>query len=102
MKTTKCYVPTTNSFQNDFLKESPKALSFFTYAPYDPQSYVTRMQYVSKKRYPHRNLLADALYAYKKAIGNHEVALQMIEKLREPNSLVVVAGQQAGLLTGPL
>ncbi|MFB0828832.1 bacillithiol biosynthesis cysteine-adding enzyme BshC [Brevibacillus laterosporus] len=102
MKTTKCYVPTTNSFQNDFLKESPKALSFFTYAPYDPQSYVTRMQYVSKKRYPHRNLLADALYAYNKEIGNHEVALQMIEKLREPNSLVVVAGQQAGLLTGPL
>ncbi|WP_094699538.1 bacillithiol biosynthesis cysteine-adding enzyme BshC [Brevibacillus laterosporus] len=102
MKTTKCYVPTANSFQNDFQKESPKALSFFTYVPYDPKSYVTRMHYVSKQRYPHRNLLADALVSYNQEIGNHEAAFHMIEKLRESDSLVVVAGQQAGLFTGPL
>ncbi|TPG69101.1 bacillithiol biosynthesis cysteine-adding enzyme BshC [Brevibacillus laterosporus] len=102
MNTTKWHVPAVNPFQSDFQKESSRALSFFTYAPYDSQSYVTRMRHVSKQSYPHRNLLADALHTYNQDIGNHEAALDMIEKLRESDSLVVVAGQQAGLLTGPL
>lgn len=48
-----------------------------------------------------RDALADHLITYNREIGNSASALARIEQLRDPNTLVVVGGQQAGLLTGP-
>jgi len=49
-----------------------------------------------------RNRLCDALLRMNSAWGAGEETLKNIERLREPDCLAAVSGQQAGLLTGPL
>jgi len=49
-----------------------------------------------------RGALCDALEARNIAWGAGEETLANIERLREPDCLAVVSGQQAGLFTGPL
>lgn len=46
--------------------------------------------------------LVSALTAYNEHIHNHPNALNNIAALGEPDSLAIVGGQQAGLLTGPM
>lgn len=49
-----------------------------------------------------RDALCDALKAMNTAWGAGEETLANIERLRAPDCLAVVSGQQAGLFTGPL
>jgi hypothetical protein len=49
-----------------------------------------------------RNALCDALTAMNAAWGAGKETLANIERLRAPDCLAVVSGQQAGLFTGPL
>ncbi len=49
-----------------------------------------------------RDGVAAALLAWNRAIGSDDAALANIERLRQPQSAVVVTGQQAGMFTGPL
>ncbi|WP_127582757.1 bacillithiol biosynthesis cysteine-adding enzyme BshC [Paenibacillus koleovorans] len=49
-----------------------------------------------------RGALCDVLAAYNREIGNSAEAMAAIEVLRDPRTLVVVGGQQAGLFGGPL
>ncbi|WP_232698373.1 bacillithiol biosynthesis cysteine-adding enzyme BshC [Brevibacillus daliensis] len=90
------------SFLTDYKKESVEALSFFTYSPFAKESYLERMQYVVSKNDWNRDELSDALYRYNRQVGNHQEALANIEELKKPDTLAVITGQQAGLLTGPL
>ena len=50
----------------------------------------------------HREKLVNGLLDYNKHIGNSQKALNEIEKLKDSRSSVVIGGQQAGILTGPL
>ncbi len=49
-----------------------------------------------------RNALCDALLEINSAIGASEKTFENIKLLRDPDSVAVVTGQQAGLFTGPL
>src|SRR5690349_6931522 len=49
-----------------------------------------------------RNKLADALTAINQRLGAGQETLENIELLRDPETIAVVSGQQAGLFTGPL
>lgn len=49
-----------------------------------------------------RSLLCDALAEMNTAWGAGEETLRNIQRLREPDCLAVVSGQQAGLFSGPL
>ena len=49
-----------------------------------------------------RSLLCDALTEMNAAWGAGEETLRNIQRLREPDCLAVVSGQQAGLFSGPL
>jgi len=51
---------------------------------------------------PQRAALADALASYMKATGAADPALRQVERLRHPEAVAVVTGQQAGLFLGPL
>jgi bacillithiol biosynthesis cysteine-adding enzyme BshC len=95
-------LPLANQLANDYLLDKPQATQFFAYAPYQPDSYRNRLEWLRSRQYPHRKQLADGLAQYNRQIGNDPVALEQIEKLRKDDTYVVVAGQQAGVLTGPL
>lgn len=49
-----------------------------------------------------RNRVADALSAMNRGWGAGRETLENIELLRDPETIAVVSGQQAGLFTGPL
>ncbi|MBR8658106.1 bacillithiol biosynthesis cysteine-adding enzyme BshC [Brevibacillus aydinogluensis] len=95
-------LPLANPLSNAYQQGKADALQFFAYHPYRSDSYRERIAWLTERPIPHRNELADGLYAYNSQIGNHPEALAQIERLRCTQTLVVVGGQQAGVLTGPL
>jgi bacillithiol biosynthesis cysteine-adding enzyme BshC len=95
-------LPTANRLVADYLQATPEAMRFFSYAPYDQQAARQRLTWLKERRLAHRHELADGLAAYNQSIGNDSAALANIELLRDEDTYVVIAGQQAGVLTGPL
>ncbi|MCM3622297.1 bacillithiol biosynthesis cysteine-adding enzyme BshC [Brevibacillus borstelensis] len=95
-------LPLANRLAHDYQLGNADALRFFTYPPYQMESYRKRLEWLENNEIPHRDKLADGLLAYNQAIGNHQRAMEGIEKLRKQGTMVVIGGQQAGVLTGPL
>lgn len=91
-----------NDLAEDYVQAKEPAIEFFDYAPYEMTSYHARLTYLKSRRYAHRKQLADGLMKYNREIGNHSNALEHIDTLRQDDTYVVVGGQQAGILTGPL
>ncbi|WP_407307383.1 bacillithiol biosynthesis cysteine-adding enzyme BshC [Desulfosporosinus sp. SB140] len=69
--------------------------------PKQQESFQRRAEYLETRNYS-RGPLADGLKAYHEMLGANEETFQMIEELRLKETLVVITGQQAGILTGPL
>jgi len=70
--------------------------------PYDPfHSAQERVNDLKERSFP-REELVSILTNMNKSWDAPQHTLQQIERLREENSVVVIGGQQAGLLTGPL
>ncbi|HBW36473.1 MAG: bacillithiol biosynthesis cysteine-adding enzyme BshC [Peptococcaceae bacterium BRH_c23] len=70
----------------------------------DPKTQVNferRASYLDT-RYFSRDSLADTLKEYHTHLGASSETQTMIEELRHPETLTVITGQQAGILTGPL
>ncbi|MFV8827046.1 bacillithiol biosynthesis cysteine-adding enzyme BshC [Alkalihalobacterium sp. APHAB7] len=84
-----------------YLEEDPQLLSFFEYDYRNQSTYGSRYEYLRNRTY-NRDSLASALTKYNERLVHNEKTLLQIERLRDPNSVVVVTGQQPGLLTGPL
>ncbi|MGC5325600.1 bacillithiol biosynthesis cysteine-adding enzyme BshC [Brevibacillus sp. SYSU BS000544] len=91
-----------NELIKDYIEGKESANQFFAYAPYELSSYRQRLEWLNRQPFTHRQQLVDGLLAYNRQVGNHPVALDQIEKLRKDDVYVVVGGQQAGVLTGPL
>src|SRR5690625_4854986 len=72
---------------------------FFSYHPYE--SLKDRVNHLQTRTFP-RSELSSILIKMNKAWGASSETLRQIERLQHPESVVVVGGQQAGLLTGPL
>ncbi|MCS1350613.1 bacillithiol biosynthesis cysteine-adding enzyme BshC [Mechercharimyces sp. CAU 1602] len=76
---------------------------WFTYDPYDKRSYEQRLHRVQQReRGLERTKLVEVLKAYHRGDLEHTAVDKNIERLLDPSSVVVIGGQQAGLLTGPL
>lgn len=101
MEIVKTAWPALSPFVRDYVDGRAAARARFVYPPFDATAWAAR---AARLRYPaeRRAALADALAAFNRAVGNHPAALTNVERLRDPAALVVVGGQQAGLLTGPL
>jgi len=92
-----------NSLANDYIQGSSKLSHRYHGYPQDESAWSSRIDYLARKPLAaDRHQLADALSAYNKSIGNHESALKQIERLRSPDSVVVIGGQQPGLFSGEL
>jgi bacillithiol synthase len=93
-------IPAINRFASKYLKQEEPVTSFFHYNINSPTVYKERMQDLKSRQFP-REGLTECISSYMQGLPTSEKVVSSLEKLRN-NAVTVVAGQQAGLLTGPL
>lgn len=94
-------VPALNPFAKEYISGSKQTGGFFDYEPFSQQSFQQRAEEV-KKRVFKRDELAQVIRQYMEPYSITPETEHSLEKLKDPSSVVVIGGQQAGLLTGPL
>jgi bacillithiol synthase len=92
---------TDNKFIKDYYNQIPKLMENFDYNPYEESIFHQRLTDLK-----HRTFQRDALVTVLEQLNVHwqadKATLTRIQQLKEKESVVVIGGQQAGLLTGPL
>ncbi len=96
-----CTLPKSNTLVSDYLSGEKKALAYFDYDYKEMQTYLDRRHELSDQPFP-REALAAHLHQFNRRYSTHPKVFENIQKLRQPDCTVVIAGQQAGFLTGPL
>ncbi|MFG6497457.1 bacillithiol biosynthesis cysteine-adding enzyme BshC [Fictibacillus sp. UD] len=92
----------TSPFLERYSNGDSEVVRFFDYkAHHDKHEWTKRQQELKRYSFP-RQGLTNYLFSYNDKIGSSSKTLDHIQKLNSPESLAVVGGQQAGLLTGPL
>lgn len=99
MKLEQITLPVNNKLVADYWSEEATIHTFFDYQ-YNEQSFKARAEYLRAKDYQTKRF-AQVVRGFMTKYGVHELAEKHLTEL-ENGALVVVAGQQAGLLTGPL
>ncbi len=94
-------IPLSNPLLADYLNKSVSNSSLFHYDPYEKESFVKRMNELSKYDF-NREALVPYLEIFNQRYDADEKTLNNIKRLGQPDSLVVIGGQQAGILTGPI
>lgn len=94
-------LPSINKFASDYVKSLPQVTDFFHYDVKDVKVYEKRYHDLME-RYFNRNELKHTIEAYMSKFGLSEEVKKNLELLGQDDSVVVIGGQQAGLLTGPL
>lgn len=89
--------PLIDAYRDDF----SKVTDFFQYDPHKPAAFEERYAFLEKQVYQ-RQTLIDVLMSYNTKIGAGQRTLTNIQTLKSPETMVVITGQQAGILTGPL
>ncbi|RDW17934.1 bacillithiol biosynthesis cysteine-adding enzyme BshC [Oceanobacillus chungangensis] len=84
---------------NDYRNNKPEIMQFFDYHPFD--NYQQRIQNLTERTF-NRSRLTRVLNKINEEWGAPVSTFNNIERLKQENSVVVIGGQQAGLLTGPL
>ncbi|PWU68962.1 bacillithiol biosynthesis cysteine-adding enzyme BshC [Gracilibacillus dipsosauri] len=90
-----------NKFLQDYKKQSDELMKYFDYLPYDKDVYTQRVQDLKERTFD-RDGLANVLKTLNKRWNGSNATFQNIEMLKNEESVVVIGGQQAGLLSGPL
>ncbi|MGZ0085135.1 bacillithiol biosynthesis cysteine-adding enzyme BshC [Caldibacillus thermoamylovorans] len=94
-------LPAATKLAADYITGAFPAERGFAYARVDDEAFRRRLSYLQEKTYARRPL-ADYLRAYHRRLAAGAKTMGNIERLSDERSVVVVGGQQAGLLTGPL
>ncbi|ABO66353.1 Conserved hypothetical protein [Geobacillus thermodenitrificans NG80-2] len=94
-------LPATTKLAADYITGAFPAEKGFGYARTDDEAFRRRLIHLQTRTYD-RHGLADYLQAYHRRFSASAATMNNIDKLRDENSVVIVGGQQAGLLTGPL
>ncbi|MED4463317.1 bacillithiol biosynthesis cysteine-adding enzyme BshC [Metabacillus fastidiosus] len=91
-----------NTFVNDLHKNKLPNELFFSYNIHDENVYFKRIEDIKRRSFK-RDQLVDYLKGYSERFAKrYPKMIENMERLRDPNSVVVIGGQQAGVLTGPL
>lgn len=88
-----------NKLNNMYRAHEEPICSYFEYYPFEDLKH--RLEDLKNRSYQ-RESLAHVLTKLNANWGAASSSLEQIDRLRQPDSVVVVGGQQAGLLTGPL
>lgn len=99
MKLEQIQSPVNPKIITDYWSENADIHSFFEYK-YEEQSFVDRANYLQNNTYRSKEL-AEIIHSFMEKYGIHEKTKGHLLEL-EQGAPVVVGGQQAGLLTGPL
>ncbi len=100
MKLTTIELDSINQFAQAYMTNDPSAKAFFRYDWLNKQHDEERASYLATRKY-NRAALADYITNYMGPLGLSDQIQGNINALRQ-DALVVIAGQQAGLLTGPM
>ncbi|MBD8035536.1 bacillithiol biosynthesis cysteine-adding enzyme BshC [Solibacillus sp. A46] len=99
MQLEQIHSPVTNKLLEDYWSERANIHSFFEYK-YNVESFEKRIEYLKNRSYRSKEL-AQVIRSYMEQYGLSQKANHYLNEL-EQGAVVVVGGQQAGLLTGPL
>lgn len=101
MEIVNLFLPATNRFATDYYAQTPEMQEYFHYNYKRAEEYEERVKELTGRSFM-RNELADHISAFMKTYPGSNEVNESLAKLRKNNSLVVIGGQQAGILTGPL
>ncbi|MDE3838418.1 bacillithiol biosynthesis cysteine-adding enzyme BshC [Bacillus methanolicus] len=94
-------IPSANRFATDYINQESYMNNFFHYKFNDPFDYTKRLKELQIRNFQ-REELANYIEAFMERYPSSDAVKRSVEKLRQKNSAVVIGGQQAGILTGPL
>lgn len=83
----------------DYRANEKAIMSFFDYDAYT--QYPERIKELNKRHFD-RGVMTDVLHNINRHWDAPQAAINNIERLKDENSVIVIGGQQAGLLTGPM
>lgn len=86
------------AYTGDFARVS----ELYLHDPGREASFVARAQQLAARQGAERDALAVAVEEYNRRIGNSPAALENARRLADSETMAVVTGQQAGVMTGPL
>ncbi|XXM73427.1 bacillithiol biosynthesis cysteine-adding enzyme BshC [Lysinibacillus sphaericus] len=93
-------IPAINQFASLYIEQKEPVTSFFHYNINQNDVYSRRLNDLKPREFP-REKLTDCIASYMKGLPASREVSDSLEKLKK-DAVTVVAGQQAGLLTGPL
>ncbi len=99
MKLAEQFVSPTSDLMNDYINGEEKLRRYFSYSP-DQASFAARQQKLREHKVDRKDL-SSIIRSYMEPFGISEKAEQHLKDFTDGAS-VVITGQQAGLLTGPL
>jgi bacillithiol synthase len=94
-------LPATNKFATAYYNGTDDIQKYFHYNYQNPNHYKKRLEELAERSFM-REELADHISDFMKPFPSSHKVKESIEKLRNKDSVVVIGGQQAGILTGPL
>jgi bacillithiol synthase len=94
-------LPATNRFASSYLQQNPEVMSFFDYGFGNKAQDQERLVELKNRSFPREDIVNHIENFMEKYPSSPNVRLSL-DKLKDPNSVVVIGGQQAGILTGPL
>lgn len=94
-------LPATNPFASKYLQHNADVQSFFHYRFDQASSDVARLAELRQRTFP-REAVARHIESFMRRYPTSPSIQHSLEKLKKNHSVVVIGGQQAGILTGPL
>ncbi|WP_312469188.1 bacillithiol biosynthesis cysteine-adding enzyme BshC [Neobacillus sp.] len=94
-------LPATNRFASNYLEQSADIQPFFHYRFNDMDEDMKRIDELGSRPFPRLEVAAH-IEGFMERFPSSVAVKKSIDKLKQNNSAVVIGGQQAGILTGPL
>lgn len=94
-------LPSLNRFASDYLEGRIEVEDYFHYDLTNENLYKNRYEELMRRAF-NRDELANAIEQYMEWLPESKEVIRNLDDLRKNDSVVVIGGQQAGLLTGPL
>ncbi|MCM2590318.1 bacillithiol biosynthesis cysteine-adding enzyme BshC [Rossellomorea marisflavi] len=93
-------IPAINQFASKYMKQEEPVTSFFHYNINEQDVFSRRLEDLEEREFPREGLVT-CIASYMASLPSSDAVETSLEKLKN-DAVAVVAGQQAGLLTGPL